>query len=102
MCVYAGKPKLGDILTDKNTLHKVDFLFYFILSSEINAYQKQLKVISVTSEMIDISLYFNCSVFWTTSDYSIHLLLNLTSELQTPITFLYVNGNIKCGYAFSS
>ena len=26
--------------------------FYFILSSEINAYQKQIKVISVTSEMI--------------------------------------------------
>ena len=26
--------------------------FYFILSSEINAYQKQIKVISITSEMI--------------------------------------------------
>ena len=25
---------------------------YFILSSEINAYQKQIKVISITSEMI--------------------------------------------------
>ena len=25
---------------------------YFILSSEINAYQKQLKVVSITSEMI--------------------------------------------------
>ena len=24
-----------------------------------------------------------------------------TSELQTPITFLFVNKNIKCGYAFS-
>ena len=31
---------------------------YFILSSEINAYQKQIKVISFTSEM----LYFHCSV----------------------------------------
>ena len=26
--------------------------FYFILSCKINAYQKQIKVISVTSEMI--------------------------------------------------
>ena len=26
--------------------------FYFILSSEINAYQKQIKVILITSEMI--------------------------------------------------
>ena len=26
--------------------------FYFIPSSEINAYQKQIKVISITSEMI--------------------------------------------------
>ena len=41
-------------------------LIYFILSSEINAYQKQIKVISVTSEMIwyqslvnYISLYFH-------------------------------------------
>ena len=32
---------------------------YFILSSEINANQKQIKVISFTSEM----LYFHCSVF---------------------------------------
>ena len=28
-------------------------------------------------------------------------LLQCTSELQTPITFLFVNENIKCGYAFS-
>ena len=28
------------------------FDFYFTLSSEINAYQKQIKVISITSEMI--------------------------------------------------
>ena len=44
---------------------------YFILSSEINAYQKQIKMISITSEMIwyqslviDISLYFHCCVFF--------------------------------------
>ena len=44
---------------------------YFILSSEINAYQKQIKVISITSEVIlnqslviDISLYFHCNVFY--------------------------------------
>ena len=29
-----------------------NILFYFILSSEINAYQKQIKVLSITSEMI--------------------------------------------------
>ena len=41
-----------------------------MLSSEINAYQKQIKVISLTSEMIwyqslviDISLYFHWSFF---------------------------------------
>ena len=32
---------------------------YFILGSEINTYQKQIKVISFTSEM----LYFHCCVF---------------------------------------
>ena len=77
---------------------------YFILSSEINAYQKQIKVISTTSEnigwyqslLIDISLYFHCSDFWITSDFSIHL-MQLTSKVQTPITFLFVNKNIKCG-----
>ena len=33
--------------------------------------------------------------FWITSDFSIHLML-FTSELQTPIAFLFVNENIKC------
>ena len=48
---------------------------YFILSSDINAYQKQIKEISITSEVIwylfviDISLYFHCSVLWITSDF---------------------------------
>ena len=85
----------------------VDRTLYFILSSEINAYLKQVKGLSITSEMIlyqslviDISLYFHCSVFWITSDFSIHL-MQLTSKVQTPITFLYVNKNIKCGYSFS-
>ena len=74
-----------------------------ILSSEINEYQKQIKVISITSEMIwyqslviDSSLYFHCSIFWITSDFSIHF-MQLTSKVQTPITFLFVNKNIKCG-----
>ena len=60
------------------------------------AYQKQIEVISMNSEMIlviDISLYFHCSVFWITSDFSIHL-MQLTLKVQTPITFLFVN---KCG-----
>ena len=72
---------------------------YFILSSEINAYKKQIKVISVTSEII--SLYFHCSIFRITSDFSIHL-MHFTSELQTPITFLFVKENIKCGDAFET
>ena len=37
---------------------------------------------------------------WITSDFSIDL-LQCTSELQTHITFLFVNENIKCVYAFS-
>ena len=73
------------------------FFYYFILSSEVNVYQKQIKVISISSEMI--CQYFHCSVFWITSDFSIHL-MHFTSELQMPITFLFVNKTIKCGYAF--
>ena len=47
-------------------------------------------------EFCDISLYFHCSVFFCiTSDFSIHL-MQLTSKVQTPITFLFVNKNIKC------
>ena len=69
---------------------------YFIHGSEINTYQKQIKVISFTSEM----LYFHCSVLDYLWLFSIHL-MHFTSELQTPITFLFVNKNIKCGYAFS-
>ena len=38
--------------------------------------------------------------FLITSDFSIDL-LQCTLELQTPITFLFVNENIKCGNAFS-
>ena len=43
---------------------------------------------------------FQCSVcfFWITSDFSFHI-MHFTSELQTPITFLFVNENIKCGCA---
>ena len=52
------------------------------------------------SLVIDISLYFHCSVFWIASDFSIHLRY-FTSELQTPITFAFLNGHIKCEYAFS-
>ena len=40
------------------------------------------------------------NLFWITSDFSIDS-LQRTSELQTPITFLFVGKNIKCGYAFS-
>ena len=37
---------------------------------------------------------------WITSDLSIRLML-FTSEFQMPITFLFVNENIKCGHSFS-
>ena len=94
-----------DVITLRYYISKplVVYRFYIMLSSEINAYQKQIKVISITNEMIwyqslviDISLYFHCSVFWITFDFSIHL-MQLTSKVQTPITFLFVNKNIKCG-----
>ena len=61
-------------------MNSFDKTFYFILTSEINAYQKQIKMISITSEMIlyhslviHISLYFHCSFFGITSDFSIRL-----------------------------
>ena len=62
--------------------------------SEINAYQKQIKVIS-------FSLYFNCNVLWITPDFSIHL-MHFNSELQTPIISLFVNENIIMGKHFLS
>ena len=58
-----------------------------LLSSEINTYQKQTQVISITRD--------NGSDIWIISDYSIHL-MHFTSELQTHITFVFMNV-----YAFS-
>ena len=67
--------------------------FYYIKSSEIQ------------ENIDDIYFIFSCHRnvhinFWITSDFSIDL-QQCTSELQTPITFLFVNENIKCGYSFS-
>ena len=45
------------------------------------------------------SLSFGLLV-WITSDFSINFMY-FTSELQTVITFLFVDENIKCGYASS-
>ena len=59
-----------------------------MLSSEINAYLKQISAYMITVAFLD-----NLWLF--------HLLMHFTSELQTPITFLFVNENIKRGYAFS-
>ena len=55
--------------------------------------------------MTDISLYLHCR-FWITSDVSIYLTsLNVShfrnSNAQTPITLLFINENVKCGYSFS-
>ena len=33
-------------------MDSLTYIIYFILSSEINAHQKQIKVVSITSEMI--------------------------------------------------
>ena len=57
------------------------------------------ELILIFSLVIDISRYFHCRV-WMTSDVSIHLKF-LTSEIQMPITPLFTNENIKCGYSFS-
>ena len=39
---------------------------------------------------------FTVAFFWITSDFTIYL-MQLTSKVQSPITFLFVNKNIKCG-----
>ena len=60
------------------------------------------ELILIFSLVIDISRYFHCKV-WITSDVSIHL-TSLNASLQKfkmPITPLFTNGNIKCGYSFS-
>ena len=48
---------------------------------------------------IDISLYFHCSMFWITSELSIHLMY-FTSELQTPITFFLWTKTSSVGMHF--
>ena len=59
--------------------YRVCNVTYFILSSEINGFQKMDKSDIFTAELIlifslvtDISRYFHCRV-WITSDVSIHL-----------------------------
>ena len=79
---------------DSNTFYSIEtFILYLAV-----------KWLHITSEMIwyqviDISLYFHCSVFWITSDFSIHL-MQLTSKVQTPITFLFVNKTLSVGSFF--
>ena len=60
------------------------------------------ELILIFSLVVDISRYFHCRV-WITSDVCIHLtsLNGLTSEIQMPVTPLFTNENIKCGYSFS-
>ena len=43
---------------------------------------------------------FTVAFFFITSDFSIHL-MHFTLELQTPITFIFVNENNNCGFAKS-
>ena len=80
--------------------------FYYIQSSEIQENIVDINCIFYifTSENIKSYIFTpqECTYifFWITSDLSIDL-LQCTSELQTPITFLFVNENIKRGYSFS-
>ena len=85
------------------TLHTY---IYYIQSSEIQENIVDIYCIFYifTSENIKFYIFTppECTYkfFWITSDFSIDL-LQCTSELQTPITFLLVNENIKYGYSFS-
>ena len=70
--------------------------FYFILSSEINAYQNQIKVISITSEMIwyqslvnDISLYFHCSVLGSPLAFPFTLFSSLRKFKRLLLSYLW-------------
>ena len=79
---------------------------YYIQSSEIQENIVDIYCIFYifTSENIKSYIFTpqECTYifFWITSDFSIDL-LQCTSELQTPITVLFVKENIKCGYSFS-
>ena len=60
-----------------------------------------LYVLCFTWPRYQVSVYRTIGpLVWITSDFFIDL-LQCTSVLQTPITFLFVNENIKCGYAVS-
>ena len=78
----------------------------YIQGSEIQEYIDEIycKFYIFTSENIKFYIFTppegKYNFYWITSDISIDL-LQCSSELQTPITFLFVNENIKCGYAFS-
>ena len=60
----------------------------FILYSAVKSMHKKKTNKSYRNDMISIS------------DFSIHL-MHFTSEPKTPITFLFVNENVKDVYAFS-
>ena len=89
----------------------MNFHFYYIPSYEI---LKNIDIIIGIFGKVIFSLvkkayilYFHSFIFslsenitfWITSDFSIYL-LHSTSEIQTPIAFLFVNENIKCRYSF--
>ena len=60
-----------------------------------------LLVQNITGTRYQVSVYRTSGpLVWITSDFSIDL-MQCTSELQTPITFLFVNENMKCWYACS-
>ena len=50
-------------------------------------------MISITCVVIDISLYFHCSIFWITSDFSIHLINAAHFESSDAYNFLICEQN---------
>ena len=91
--------KLSRRLISWTLSSNVSNIFYFILTNEIAAYSKEIK--KVVSQSETMSLVINtCIIYWITSDL-FNRLMQLTSKIQTPVTFLFVNKNIKFALAFS-
>ena len=76
----------------------VKILVYYIQSHEIHANIDE--IYENIKHYIFTPPACTYNFFWITSDFSFDL-LQCTSELHTPITLLFVNESIKCGYAFS-
>ena len=74
---------------------------YYIQSDEIQENIDDIYCIFYIFTSENIKIYIITPPECTYNFFGLPKLLQCTSELQTPITFLFVNENIKCGYAFS-